>query len=39
MVFTELLNTLLEEAEVLYNKCQLPVDPTPIDARLFPRKA
>jgi D-alanine-D-alanine ligase len=38
ILFTELLNILLTEAEILHNKQQLPVDLTPIDARLFPRK-
>ncbi len=38
ILFTELLNILLEEAEVLHKKRQLPIDPTPLDARLFSRK-
>lgn len=37
LLFTELLNALLLEAELLFNKQQLPIDPTPRDARLFPR--
>lgn len=37
VLFTELLNILLEEAEILHKKQQLPIDPTPIDARLFKR--
>jgi D-alanine-D-alanine ligase len=38
ILFTELLNLLLKEAEDLHKRNQLPIDPTPIDARLFPRK-
>lgn len=38
ILFTELLNILLAEAELLHKKQQLPIDPTPADARLFPRK-
>ena len=38
LLFTELLNALLLESELLFNKQQLPLDPTPKDARLFPRK-
>ncbi len=38
ILFTELLNILLQEAEVLHARGQLPTDPTPIDARLFNRK-
>ena len=38
ILFTELLNILLSEAEVLHSRQQLPMDPTPVDARLFPRK-
>ena len=37
MLFTELLNVLLSEAENLHKRQQIPVDPTPVDARLFPR--
>lgn len=37
ILFTELLNTLLAEAELLHKKQQLPVDPTPLEARLFNR--
>lgn len=38
ILFTELLNILLSEAEELHKGQQLPIDPTPVDARLFPRK-
>lgn len=37
ILFTELLNILLQEAEELHKQQQLPLDPTPLDARLFPR--
>ena len=37
ILFTELLNVLLSEAENLHKRQQIPVDPTPVDARLFPR--
>lgn len=37
LLFTELLNHLLAEAEQQHNRRQLPPDPTPEDARLFKR--
>lgn len=37
ILFTELLNILLQEAETLHKEQQLPLDPTPLDARLFNR--
>ena len=39
VLFTELLSILLEEAVALHARQQLPIDPTPMDARLFPRKS
>lgn len=37
LLFTELLTILLQEAEILHKQQQLSVDPTPVEARLFPR--
>ena len=37
-LFSELLGDLLEEALELHARAQLPDDPTPKDAQLFPRK-
>nr|VFK38236.1 MAG: D-alanine-D-alanine ligase [Candidatus Kentron sp. SD]VFK44315.1 MAG: D-alanine-D-alanine ligase [Candidatus Kentron sp. SD]VFK79303.1 MAG: D-alanine-D-alanine ligase [Candidatus Kentron sp. SD] len=37
LLFTELLTHLLEEAEILQARHQLPYDPVPEDARLFRR--
>ncbi|MBP5857849.1 hypothetical protein KAJ83_12590 [Marivibrio halodurans] len=37
MLFTELLTHLIEEAVALSRAGQLPDDPVPVDARLFPR--
>ena len=38
LLFTELLNNMLEEAMTQHGRRQLPPDPTPEDARLFKRK-
>jgi D-alanine-D-alanine ligase len=38
VLFSELLDNLIEEAFKLHSRSQIPVDPTPNDARLFPRK-
>jgi D-alanine-D-alanine ligase len=38
LLFTELLNNMLDEALTLHGRRQLPPDPTPEDARLFKRK-
>lgn len=37
LLFTELLNSLLAQAQEIHANNQLPADPTPIEARLFPR--
>lgn len=38
VLFTELLNSLIEEAVLLHERVQIPLDPTPEEARLFKRK-
>ncbi len=38
MLFSELLDLLIEEALQLHRRAQIPLDPTPDDARLFPRR-
>ena len=37
VLFTQLLNDLLDETEACHQSSQLPVDPTPENARLFRR--
>jgi D-alanine-D-alanine ligase len=37
ILFTALLDQLIEEAKVCHRAAQLPSDPTPVDARLFKR--
>ena len=37
VLFTELLDGLVAEAFALHARAQLPLDPTPKEARLFPR--
>lgn len=38
ILFAELLDGLIEEAFWLHNRTQIPADPVPVDARLFPRR-
>jgi D-alanine-D-alanine ligase len=38
VLFSELLDDLIEEAIMLHVRAQIPLDPTPKDARLFPRR-
>ncbi|MER2519385.1 MAG: D-alanine--D-alanine ligase [Bdellovibrionales bacterium] len=38
MLFSELLDNLIAEALELHRRAQIPLDPTPQEARLFPRK-
>ena len=37
-LFSELLDSLIAEAIELHARRQIPLDPTPEDARLFPRR-
>jgi D-alanine-D-alanine ligase len=37
-LFSELLDQLIDEALMLHSRAQIPLDPTPEDARLFPRR-
>ncbi len=38
LLFSELLDHLIEEAFYLHRRMKIPPDPTPSDARLFPRR-
>jgi D-alanine-D-alanine ligase len=38
LLFTELLDHLIAEAQTLHGRRQIPLDPTPEHARLFPRR-
>lgn len=38
VLFTELLSSLIEEALVVHQRAQIPLDPTPEEARLFGRR-
>ncbi|MDD4616333.1 MAG: D-alanine--D-alanine ligase [Alphaproteobacteria bacterium] len=38
ILFSNLLDDLIDEAFALHRRQQIPLDPTPEDARLFPRK-
>ncbi|MDD3371773.1 MAG: D-alanine--D-alanine ligase, partial [Alphaproteobacteria bacterium] len=38
VVFSQLLDEIVEEAFAMHKGAQIPLDPTPEDARLFPRK-
>jgi D-alanine-D-alanine ligase len=38
ILFSELLDSLIDEAITLHSRKQIPLDPTPKDARLFARK-
>jgi D-alanine-D-alanine ligase len=39
LLFSELLDHLIAEAQELHARRQIPLDPTPEDARLFPRRS